>query len=78
MQAQGRTARRSRCRWVLISTDVRPPPFGLSHSSLALRASLVRQVAEARRLLAGAPDDDVVASRQERQVTILVRTTKRR
>ena len=55
-----------------------PPPFRLSHSSLALRASLVRQVAEARRLLAGAPDDDVVASRQERQVTILVRTTKRR
>ena len=54
-----------------------PPPFRLSHSSLALRASLVRQVAEAR-LLAGAPDDDVVASRQERQVTILVRTTKRR
>ena len=35
-------------------------------------------VAEARRLLAGAADDDVVASRQERQVTILVRTTKRR
>ena len=37
MQAQGRTARRSRCRWVLISTDVRPPP--LLTLSLALRAT---------------------------------------